>query len=62
MLLSQMPLPIAFLHHTRLLCSQAANTTQSSNLILWEQGPRFPQGLNKFSLLLYSQTCGALQS
>jgi len=61
MLLSQTPLPVAILHHTRPLCLQAANMTQKSNLILWEQGPTFPQGLNKFSRLLYSQTCGALE-
>lgn len=49
-----MPLPVATLHHTRPLCLQAANMTQKSNLILWEQGPMFPQGLNKFSQLLYT--------
>ena len=43
-----MPLPVAILHYTRLLCLQAAYKTQKPNLILWEQGPRFPQGLNKF--------------
>lgn len=29
-------------------------SAQKSNLILWEQGPMFPQGLNKFSQLLYT--------
>lgn len=62
MLLSEMPLPVAILNHTRPLCSHAANTTQKSNLILWEQGPTYPQGLNTFSRLLYSQTCGALRN
>lgn len=56
------PLPVAILYHTRLLGSQAANKTQKSNLILWEQSPRFPQGLNKFSLLLHSRSYGAQQS
>lgn len=62
MLLSQTPLPVAILYHTRLLCLQAANKTEKSNPILWEQSPGFPQGLNKFSLLLYSRNCGAQQS
>lgn len=47
MLLSQMSLPVAILHYTRLLCLQAAYKTQKPNLILWQQGPRFPQELNK---------------
>lgn len=42
-----MPFPTAILYHTRLLCLQAANKTQKSNVILWKQGPRFfHQGLN----------------
>lgn len=43
-----MPLPTAILYHGTL---PAANNVQKSNMILWKQGPRFPQGLNKFSLL-----------
>lgn len=54
MLLSQMPLPVTILYHTRLLSLQAANKTEKSNPILWEQSPRFPWRLNKFRLLLYS--------
>lgn len=54
----QMPLPVAILYHTRLLLYLNTANIQRSNLILWRQSPRFPQGFNKLSQLLYFQSCG----